>query len=142
MPFPDACFDAAVHIVTLEHVPEPGNVLKEIARVLRSGAPLLLVAPQEWQIHQAPHDYYRYTRYGIRYLLEQSGFEPQAITPAGGFFRLLSRRLMDSLRFFPAVVKPLVALLAGPPALLLPLLEPLDREKCFTLGYLCTAHKR
>jgi hypothetical protein len=53
----------------------------------------------------------------------------------------VSRRLLNGLQFFPALLQPLAALLVGPPALALPLLDSLDRERNFTLGYLCTARK-
>jgi hypothetical protein len=34
------------------------------------------------------------------------------------------------------------AILLVPPALILPLVDALDRDRNFTLGYLCTARKR
>jgi hypothetical protein len=109
--------------------------------VLAPGGRLLLIAPHEWEVHQAPHDYFRFTRYGLGHLLARAGFETLVIRPAGGFFRLLSRRLLNALQFFPLVLLPLAALLFVPPALLLPALDFLDRERNFTLGYVCTARK-
>lgn len=142
LPFPSACFDACLNIVTLEHLPDPGAALAEIARALKPGARILLAVPHEWEVHQAPHDYFRFTRYGIAELLEQAGFSTVEIRPSGGFFRLLSRRLLNGLRFFPAVLVPFAALLMAPPALVLPALDFLDKDRNFTLGYLCTAAKR
>jgi len=141
LPFAAETFDAALNIVTLEHVREPLAVLQEIARVLRPGGRLLLAAPQEWEIHQAPHDYYRYTRYGVRYLLERAGFGSVCVLPAGGFFRLLSRRLLNALGFFHGFWFVLATVFVAPPALVLPLLDGLDRERNFTLGYICTARR-
>ena len=67
------------------------------------------------------------------------------IKPVGGYFRLLSRRLLNGLQFFTGGWRWLLflpaAILLGPPALLLPLLDGLDRERNFTLGYICTAKK-
>lgn len=142
LPFRDASFDAALNIVTLEHVPDPARVLAEIARVLKPGAPLLLIAPHEWEEHQQPHDYFRYTRYGLRLLLDRAGFRVDTLEPVGGFFRLLSRRLLNALQFFPLWAFPLAALFLVPPALLLPALDGLDRPRHFTLGYRCWASKR
>lgn len=142
MPFPDGCFEAAINIVTLEHVPEPGKVLAEIARVLAPGGRLLLVAPHEWEEHQQPHDYYRYTRYGLEYLLRQAGYDEIEIEPVGGFFRLLSRRLLNALQFFPGFWMLVAALFLVPPALIAPWFDSLDRSKAFTLGFLCSARKR
>jgi SAM-dependent methyltransferase len=146
LPFRAAQFDAAVNVVTLEHVREPGCVLAEIARVLAPGARLLLVVPQDWEVHQPPHDYYRYTRHGVRYLLEKAGFDGLDIRPAGGFFRLLARRLLNGLQFFSGGLRWIwfvpAAMLLVPPALILPFLDFLDRDRNFTLGYICTARKR
>jgi len=145
LPFRDGTFAACINIVTLEHVREPHRVLRELARTLRSGGRLLLVVPHEWEVHQAPHDYFRYTRHGVAYLLEQSGFSRVEIHPAGGYFRLLSRRILNGLQFFTGGARWLgflpAALLLGLPALLLPFLDFLDRERNFTLGYICTAEK-
>ncbi|MGE5568431.1 MAG: class I SAM-dependent methyltransferase [Rhodospirillales bacterium] len=142
LPFPAACFDAAVNIVTLEHVREPRCALTEIARVLRPGGQLLLVAPHEWEVHQAPHDYFRFTRYGVRHLLAEAGFADIHVLAAGGYFRLLARRLLNGLQFFPGLWALPAVLLLAPPALILPALDFLDRDRNFTLGYLCTARKR
>ncbi len=141
MPFRDGAFAAALNIVTLEHVREPKRVIAEMARVLNAGGRLLLVAPHEWEEHQQPHDYFRYTRYGLRYLLEQAGFEDIHIEPVGGFFRLLSRRLLNALQFFPGPLALVAAIVFAPPALVLPLFDGLDTKKNFTLGFVCTARK-
>jgi SAM-dependent methyltransferase len=146
LPFRDGTFDAALHIVTIEHLREPGRALAEIGRTLAPGGTLLIAAPHEWEVHQAPHDYFRYTRYGLAYLLEQAGFEVGEMHAAGGYFRLLARRLLNGLQFFTGgfrwILFPPAAMLLVPPALILPLLDALDRDRNFTLGYLCTARKR
>ncbi|MEI4861339.1 class I SAM-dependent methyltransferase, partial [Klebsiella pneumoniae] len=45
LPFRTGSFDAALNIVTLEHVTEPARVICEISRVLGRGGRLLLIAP-------------------------------------------------------------------------------------------------
>jgi SAM-dependent methyltransferase len=142
LPFRSASFDACINVVTLEHVREPAAVVAEIARILKPGGRLLLVAPHEWEEHQQPHDYYRYTRYGLEYLLAKSDLTNVAINPVGGFFRMLSRRMLNSLQFFPGVLWIPAAIFFGPPALVLPLFDGLDKHRNFTLGYICTAQKR
>ncbi|MBZ5729427.1 MAG: class I SAM-dependent methyltransferase [Acidobacteriia bacterium] len=146
LPFRAGVFDAALHIVTIEHLPEPARALAEIARALAPGGRLLVAAPHEWEVHQAPHDYYRYTRYGLAYLLEKAGLEVCEVRAAGGYFRLLARRLLNGLQFFAGGWRWLLflpaAVLLVPPALVLPLLDFLDRDRNFTVGYICTARKR
>jgi len=142
LPFRAASFDAAINIVTLEHVREPACALREIERTLAPGGQLLLIAPHEWEVHQSPHDYYRYTRHGLAYLFDQAGFTEYSIEPVGGYFRLMSRRLLNGLQFFPGVWLLVAAIFLAPPALILPWFDSLDRERNFTLGYICIAKKR
>jgi SAM-dependent methyltransferase len=141
LPFRPGSFDACINIVTLEHVREPALALREIHGALNTGGRLLLIVPHEWEVHQSPHDYFRYTRHGIAYLLEKAGFDDFTVQPMGGYFRLLSRRLFNGLQFFPGPLVLLAALFLIPPALLLPLLDPLDKQRDFTLGYICIARK-
>jgi SAM-dependent methyltransferase len=141
LPFGSSTFDACVNIVTLEHVQEPPAVIAELFRTLKPGGRLLIVTPHEWEEHQQPHDYFRYTRYGIEFLLRRAGFGEIDVEPVGGFFRLLSRRLLNGIQFFPGPLALFAAVAFGPPALALPLLDGLDRRRNFTLGHVCTARK-
>jgi SAM-dependent methyltransferase len=141
LPFADGSFEGAINIVTLEHVPEPGLVLGEIARVLVAGAPFLIVVPHEWEEHQQPHDFFRYTRYGLKHLLAKAGFEVVELRPVGGFFRLLARRLLNAAQFFPGPLALVALFVAAPLALVLPALDSLDRRQHFTLGFICLARK-
>jgi SAM-dependent methyltransferase len=146
LPFRAGAFLAAINVVTLEHLREPARALAEIARTLEPGGQVLLAAPHEWEVHQAPHDYFRYTRYGLQHLLEQAGFEDVDIRAVGGYFRLVARRLLNGLQFFTGGTRWLgfipAAILLVPPALILPFLDALDRERNFTAGYICIARKR
>jgi SAM-dependent methyltransferase len=141
LPFRDGAFDACLSIVTLEHVRRPQQVVSEMARTLAPGGRLLLVVPFEWEEHQQPHDYFRYTRFALDMLMRQAGLTEISIQPVGGFFRLMSRRMFYALQFFPGPLLFIAAIFFVPPGLLLPLLDPLDRHKSFTLGYICSARK-
>ena len=78
----------------------------------------------------------------MAYLLESAGFATWSVDPVGGYFRLLARRLLNGLQFFRGILFPLAALFLVPPALVLPFFDSLDRERNFTLGYVCIAQKR
>jgi SAM-dependent methyltransferase len=136
LPFPDGVFDAVLNIVTLEHVREPARVMSELARVLKPGGRLLLVVPHAWEVHQHPHDYFRYTRYGVELLAEGAGLRVVRLEAGGGYFRLLSRRLLSGAQYFPVPIGWLWLAAVAVPALVLPLLEGLDQRRDFTLGYL------
>ena len=145
LPFRNGSFGAALNIVVLEHVRDPRAVLEELSRVLAPGARLLLAAPQEWGVHQAPHDYFRYTRPGLQWLLERAGFDEIEIEAGGGFFTLLGRRLLDSILYFQGgwrwLLFPPAAAVCGVLGVLLPMLDFLDPTRNTTLGYVCTARK-
>lgn len=141
LPFRDCTFDGCLNIVTLEHVRDPARVIEELHRVLKPGGELLLIVPHEWEEHQTPHDYFRYTRYGTRHLLDCAGFREMTIEPVGGFFRLLSRRLFNALQFFPGPLMLVAAVFFAPMALVMPLLDPLDKAKNFTPGFICRARR-
>jgi SAM-dependent methyltransferase len=74
-PFPAGTFDAVLCSQVLEHVFTPGEFLTEVHRVLREGGKLLLTVPFVWDEHEQPHDFARYSSFGLKYLLEKQGFE-------------------------------------------------------------------
>ncbi len=73
LPFRDRAFDTALCNQVLEHVPEPQMAMDELARVLRPGGYLIVTAPHIWGLHEVPHDYFRFTPYGLRHLAERAG---------------------------------------------------------------------
>jgi SAM-dependent methyltransferase len=69
--FPDATFDVVLCTEVLEHLVEPQRGIDEMRRVLRPGGTLLLTTRFLFPIHDAPGDYFRYTRYGLSHLLRK-----------------------------------------------------------------------
>lgn len=91
LPFSNNRFDRIVCTETLEHVTEPDRVLRELARVIRPGGILLLSVPVLSPVHQAPHDYFRYTPFGLRHLLKKTGFTAVSIDTYGVTSRSCTR---------------------------------------------------
>ena len=135
LPFPTATFAGVLNVVTLEHVTDPQQVVAEMARVLAPHGRLLLIVPHEWEVHQHPHDYFRYTRFGCQLLLSRAGLAIESIEPVGGYFRLPTprRRLAApgrTPRAAPAPARPL-----RPPVRLHPRLHlPRPQTPRFTLS--------
>jgi 2-polyprenyl-3-methyl-5-hydroxy-6-metoxy-1,4-benzoquinol methylase len=67
-------YDSALCIEVLEHVPNPVKAISEIHRILKYNAKLVCSVPHLSRLHEEPHDYYRYTKYGLSYLFENAGF--------------------------------------------------------------------
>lgn len=61
-------FDAVLLLSVLEHVRAPHEAAREIDRLLRPGGIALVQVPFLFPIHDRPHDYYRFTEYGMRHL--------------------------------------------------------------------------
>jgi SAM-dependent methyltransferase len=93
LPVADASFDAVVCTEVLEHVAEPAIVLAELSRALRPGGRLLLTVPFVIELHEEPHDHYRYTSHGLRGLLERAGFADIDVRPSSGWFATLAQTL-------------------------------------------------
>lgn len=84
LPFADDCFDTVVMLEVLEHVREPRAALCEIARVLRPGGKVLLSMPFLYPIHDAPHDYQRFTAHGLEREIDAAGLRIDQLRPSLG----------------------------------------------------------
>jgi SAM-dependent methyltransferase len=73
-PFEDGTFNSVLCNQVLEHVFNPDKFLLEINRVVIEGGILLLTVPFVWDEHEQPHDYARYTSFGLHALLIKNGF--------------------------------------------------------------------
>jgi SAM-dependent methyltransferase len=89
----DASYDSAICLEVLEHVPEPGRALCEVRRILNPGGTVVLSVPHLSRLHDQPHDYYRYTNYGLNYLLKKAGFEVLEIRQKGGLFSFVGHQV-------------------------------------------------
>jgi len=132
--------DHILCLVVLEHTRDPRCVLAEFSRVLKPGGTLVMIVPFLWEEHQPPHDYFRFTRYGIRALLEPLPFRVTLLRPMGGFFLLCARRCVNLLGFFQRGWRWLFFVLLAPFfgfifPIALYFLDRLDRKNEFTLGF-------
>ena len=141
----DATLDAIVSVNCLEHVAEPARALAEFRRALRPGGTLWLVAPQAWPLHEEPHDYFRFTRYGLERLVTGAGLTVVRITALGGAFWNVGAKSLHLLSRLGGPLLPLAFLLAPLFAVLVPLacfyLDRLDRLRNDTLGHAVIARR-
>lgn len=146
LPLRTSSVDHVLCMVVLEHTRNPRQVLQEFARVLKSRGSLRMVVPFLWEEHQAPHDYFRFTRYGVRLLFESLPFRIELLRPLGGFFWLSARRSVNLLSFFQGSWRWLLFVFLAPIlGFLVPLVlyfaDGLDAEKNFSLGFQIRATK-
>ena len=93
LPFASETVDGVMLTEVLEHLAEPSAALDEAWRILRPRGCLYVTVPMTWGLHYIPHDYYRFTGYGISHLVAKAGFELEALEPMGGLFAIISARL-------------------------------------------------
>jgi SAM-dependent methyltransferase len=109
IPLPDEEADTVLMTSVLEHLEEPERGVAEAFRLLRPGGHLILTAPFIWPIHEAPRDFFRYSPYGLRHLLEEAGFEVIEVQPLAGAWTTFSLELSYALRpYRRGLVRPLV----------------------------------
>lgn len=84
LPVASASVDVVFCAQVLEHVVRPWTLVRESFRILRSGGWLVMSAPFYWPLHEEPHDYFRFTRYGLEQLVKDAGFTSWSIKEDGG----------------------------------------------------------
>ena len=85
-PFRSGAFDTVLGLSMLTYLPEPGRMLAEAHRVLKPGGMLILEFTQMVPLHDEPHDYFRFTRYGAQHLLHEAGFDVVEVVAVGGLW--------------------------------------------------------
>ena len=80
LPVCDVSFDTVFSSQVLEHVPEPWRMVEEMARV--------------------PHDYFRFTCYGLQHLAERAGLEVLEVHPMAGYWVTAGARFCYYIRRF------------------------------------------
>lgn len=65
----DETYDYVFAMEVFEHIPTPQAAIDEVYRVLKKDGKLIFSTPFIFPIHDAPHDYYRYTKYGLMHLM-------------------------------------------------------------------------
>lgn len=140
--FEDGSFDAVFMMEVLEHVKEPFVAISEVQRVLKEGGAFVLSTPFTFGIHEAPYDFYRFTRYGLLHML--SNFSGVTVRERNGYYASIVVLFMRSI-FSPGRHRMLIGgvliILGLPFFLMLHLLDRVVRDEGSTTGYFVTAFK-
>ena len=94
-------YDLVVSTQVLEHTPDPAKILGEFWRILKDECELWITAPLFFEEHEIPFDYYRYTQYGLTYLLRNAGFEIIEITWLEGYFSTIAYQFKTAFKSLP-----------------------------------------
>jgi SAM-dependent methyltransferase len=100
-------YDCILSTQVLEHVQNPEAYLGECYRLLRPGGHLVLTTHGLFEDHACPYDYWRWTIYGLKRLVEDSGLSVEAakkLTTGPRCAVFLVESQLHSLRFGAAGV--------------------------------------
>lgn len=93
LPFPDEVFDLVLSQEVLEHVRDPFQAVCEMRRVLKIGGVLYCQVPFVIGYHPGPTDFWRFTKEGVKEIIQKAGLTCQeikvAVGPGTGFYRIL-----------------------------------------------------
>ena len=140
--FDDTAFDVIVLSEVLEHIRTPDAAVSNALKGLKLGGTLVLTTPFLFPIHDRPHDYYRYTKYGLAWLLRD--YVDVTITPRNSWAEALNVmfvRLIKEKNLVCRFFGPLIVLLAFAFAPIAMLLGAVFKTDFMTSGYLVTAKK-
>jgi ubiquinone/menaquinone biosynthesis C-methylase UbiE len=156
LPLKDNCVDAVLNVCVLEHVKDPRQLIKEIARVLKPGGRLLLVGPGDITFaHGEPNVFFNLTEYAYSMLLAENNLEiAETYFPSKTFvsfaqllyFRTVRNKIFNRHSLLKCLQIPvfLLSLVVSPfinlIALLLDAVIPFD-GRGYDL-YMVSAHKR
>lgn len=93
MPFENDSYGCAFGTEVLEHCPDPECILCEVHRVLKPGGVFFFTVPFLWNLHEVPHDEYRYTPFSLERHLKNSGFKEIDIKALGGWHASMAQML-------------------------------------------------
>lgn len=149
LPFRNSSFSVVVSREVLEHVQDPDAALKEMHRVLGSHGSLYCQVPFVTGYHPGPTDFWRFSREGIREIVQRAGFVRAevgiSVGPCYGFYRIaVEFGAVLAARCLPALYMPmkgLLALLFAPVKWLDPLMRTGAQCDRIAGGYFVIAHK-
>ncbi|MDR2569115.1 MAG: class I SAM-dependent methyltransferase [Oscillospiraceae bacterium] len=90
LPIESNSYDTVVLSDVLEHIKFPDKFFNEISRIMKKGGYLILNTPFFYMIHEAPDDYYRYTKYAFNIFAKQAELDIVQISPYGGVIECIS----------------------------------------------------
>jgi SAM-dependent methyltransferase len=88
LPFADNSFDLVLFSEVIEHLGDSRKPLAEVSRVLKPGGIMLITWPFNYMLHELPHDYVRYSEFGMAKLLAEVGLQIEAIARRGSVLAL------------------------------------------------------
>tara|TARA_Y100000310_G_C20411465_1_gene682203 strand:- start:43 stop:714 length:672 start_codon:yes stop_codon:yes gene_type:complete len=136
IPLENNSVDSIFSSQVLEHVTKPQKMVDESYRVLKKGGVCILTTHMAQVLHGEPHDYFRFTEYGLKELFKK--FSYVETKPNGGALLAIFQFFIFAMdEKFPIISKPITIFLN----LIIKKLDKVFFDKRFTINYLVYAIK-
>jgi SAM-dependent methyltransferase len=99
IPLPNESFNTVFSTQTIEHVADHQGLVNEACRLLHKEGYFIVSGPLYWHLHEEPYDYFRFTKYGFEYILQNAGFKIVECLPNGGAWATLGQAIIHSHSF-------------------------------------------
>jgi SAM-dependent methyltransferase len=113
LPFRDGTFDSVIASQVFEHLHSPWVAAAELDRVVNGSGTVIVTVPFLYGLHEEPHDYFRFTEWGLKRILGEHFSDVTIIayggrlasaadqllraTPSSSFVRRSARRLRKAV---------------------------------------------
>lgn len=105
LPFENESYDSVLNFQVLPVFENPDEFYKEVKRVLKPKAYFLLTTDFLYPIWNAPFNFWRTTKFGLKKMAERNQFEVIILEPFGGYW-IMQARLLE--RYFRGLLPKLL----------------------------------
>lgn len=134
IPLPSESFDTAFSTQTIEHVADHKGLVRESFRLLKKGGYFIVSGPMYWPLHEEPYDFFRFTKHGFKYILEESGYTDIEIMANGGRWALCGQVFLQNFKLHRFIRYPVNKFFAW--------MDKKYRNEYNTMNYVVIGHKR
>ncbi len=107
LPIAENTFDTIIISEVLEHISNPELTWSEMARILKPDGKIILSVPFLYKIHEAPHDYFRYTEFALKNFAQKNHLKVLELKTFGGLPEVLTDIFAKKIIQLPLVGKTL-----------------------------------
>ncbi|MBN1761330.1 MAG: methyltransferase domain-containing protein [Chitinispirillaceae bacterium] len=97
LPFKPGSVDTVLLTQVLEHTYEPVRLLASIRPILKDDAYLIVTVPKSNPVHEEPYDFFRYTPFSMRRMMDDAGLETVKCEPTSTFGHMLFQTFLGWL---------------------------------------------
>lgn len=97
LPFSNSSYNHTVAFQVLEHHKQPEKLISEMYRITKNRGYILLTVPFLGGVHEEPHDYQRYTKYGLVELFRKYKCKVVELKSQGSIFSTISLLLNENI---------------------------------------------